>query len=638
MRRISAAVAVALLSTSVAISSATMISGAAFAETAERAAVRNPVITSVIAAVEARLAVEKNDGARNWLSEMEGFYRAPGAKPLWVNEAGLTQAGADAIGELLLADTYGLDRKQFDLPDTTIASDPASLAAAEVRISFAATKYAWHARGGRVDPSDLSLWLDQSPRTLYASDVLANMSKSYDAAAALRAYQPQHPEFEFLRRAYLTERGDISPVAVEQIPTNGPKLAIGDRHPDISIARRRLNIAAADPANDDLFDSPMFRAMQTYMYEAGFGRKRAFDDQVRTALNKTEPNQPGVNRAKLNKMLVNLERWRWMPEKLGTTHIWNNLPEFLSRVIVDDQVIHEERIIVGTPATQTPVFSDVMSHVIFQPEWGVPESIKIRQLLPRLKAGDYSVLDRRDMKVLDDRGRKIEASRIRWAKADIGTVSIVQGSGPGNPLGRLKFIFPNGHDVYMHDTPDKGLFADTERTFSHGCMRLRNPDRYAEVVLGLDRGWTGADVKRQLGVKATTQIDLKRPIPIHITYFTMTADEKGNVASFKDMYGHDKRILDALTGARSVAQIAAADPAMVQKRENKILEESASYIPRSKLSSRSSVKVASIKGLPPSFFGFAPPKLVYAKPPKQYGKPYYLKKPSFNPGFFGYFQ
>ena len=301
-----------------------------------------------------------------------------------------------------------------------------------------------------------------------------------------------------------------------------------------------------------------------------------------------------------------------------------------------------------------------MSHVIFQPEWGVPESIKISQLLPRLKSGDLSVLDRRDMKVIDDRGNKINASRIRWSTADIRKVSIVQGSGSGNPLGRLKFIFPNAHHVYMHDTPDKGLFNDTERTFSHGCMRLRNPDLYAEVVLGLDQGWSGADVKKQIGIKKTTQIDLRNPIPIHVTYFTMLADETGAITSFNDVYGHDRRILDALKGTRTIAQIAAADPALALKRRNQVLEESAAFIPRSKVrtassssksstSSKSSsrpVKVASTKYYAqPSFFGFSPPpsppKVVYAKPakaPKFKFKPFYSKKSSPSPfgSFFGY--
>jgi L,D-transpeptidase YcbB len=627
---------------------------------------RHSAIGSIVEAIDQRLAIEKDAGRRNWLSEMQGFYRVNGAKPLWISATGLTAAGEEAVSEMMMADTYGLDHKQFDLPESAVLADPTALADAEVRISLAAIKYAWHARGGRVDPSDLSLWLDQSPRVVYASDVLDKLANSTDASRVLRGYHPQFPEFENLRRAYLTERGDIAPASVEQMPETGPKMVIGDRHPDMAIVRRRLAVPAANPANEDLFDTPLFKAVQTYMSDNGYGRKRQFDDQVRGALNKSGTfYRPGANRAKLDKMLVNLERWRWMPERLGATRIWNNLPEYKTRVFKDDALIHEERLIIGEPSTQTPVFSDVVSHVIFQPEWGVPESIKISQLLPNLKGGDLEVLDRRNMRLIDDRGNKLNPLKIRWDRADIRKVSIVQGSGPGNPLGRLKFIFPNSHHVYMHDTPDKGLFNDTARAFSHGCMRLRNPDRYAEVLLGLDQGWTGADVKRQLGIKKTTQIDLKSAIPIHITYFTMLADKDGNVTSFNDVYSHDRRILDALKGTRSIKQIAAGDPALALKRQNKILEESAAYIQFSKpgrsVTSRGTI-VYSDGSLPrgytyspprpvkfansrsfsaPSYLGFSPsgPKVVFAKPSKS--KYFYNSKPSrqpsvTNPFNFGY--
>ncbi len=255
-----------------------------------------------------------------------------------------------------------------------------------------------------------------------------------------------------------------------------------------------------------------------------------------------------------------------MPDDMGELHVWNNLPEFLTRVVKNDAVIHEERIIVGKENTQTPVFSDEINHVIFQPEWGVPESIKIRTILPHLRGGDYGVLARRGMAIKDG-NRVISPSRYRWAKTDIRHVPIIQGPGPGNPLGQLKFMFPNGHDVYMHDTPDKHLFNSSERTFSHGCVRVRNPARFAEVILGEIEGWTADDVARQLKVKTTTKIDLSEHIPVHITYFTLWADGSGTLRQFKDMYGHDKRYSEALAG-KSVKLIAARDPALALKKQN----------------------------------------------------------------------
>ncbi len=161
---------------------------------------------------------------------------------------------------------------------------------------------------------------------------------------------------------------------------------------------------------------------------------------------------------------------------------------------------------------------------------------------------------------------------MKWSNVDIRNVPIIQGPGPGNPLGRLKFMFPNHHDVYMHDTPDKHLFESSERIFSHGCIRVRNPERLAEVLLGETKGWSAADVGRQLNVKTTARFDLEQPIPVHNTYFTIWVDPDGTVAQFADVYGHDKRYSEALAG-KSIEMIAARDPALALKKKNDELRE-----------------------------------------------------------------
>jgi murein L,D-transpeptidase YcbB/YkuD len=174
------------------------------------------------------------------------------------------------------------------------------------------------------------------------------------------------------------------------------------------------------------------------------------------------------------------------------------------------------------------------------------------------------------MKIIDSSGRVIRPSRINWAKVDIRRIPIVQGPGPGNPLGRMKFIFPNAHDVYMHDTPDKHLFNASVRTFSHGCMRLRNPQRYAEIILAERRGFTPDDVAQQLSVKDTVKVDLLDHVPVHVTYFTVVPDGHGGLRFLDDIYDHDRRIADAFAGV-PYAKIAARDPALAQLRENQEL-------------------------------------------------------------------
>jgi L,D-transpeptidase YcbB len=571
----------------------------------------SPLTLAIVSQAGAQGALEKDKTVKAWLSEIEGYYRVAGTQPLWVDDIGYTANGLSLADEISRAYTYGLDNAQFQLPDMSAANlGTADLAAAEISLSVAAAKYVWHARGGRVDPSKLSLWLDQAPRGIYASDVLARFAQTQDAAAILRSYHPQHQQFENLRQAYLKERGLVAPDVLVPIAP-GPKVQLGGRHPDVALVRQRLGMNAADPAFDDVLDRRLMGAIRETMYDAGYERKNGIDDDVRLEVSKVNRARPGSNKALIDKMLVNLERWRWMPETMGKLHVWNNLPEFYTRVIKDGTIIHQEKIVIGTAATQTPIFSDSMSHVIFQPEWGVPESIKIRQLLPRLKGRDFSVLDRRNMQLRGPDGKRMSAGRINWSKVNIRDVSIVQGAGSDNPLGRLKFIFPNAHDVYMHDTPSKDLFETTVRTHSHGCIRVKNPDRFAEVILGETEGWTKADVKAQLAKRPTFQVDLKSPVPVHNTYFTVTADADGKVTSIPDVYGHDRRVLDALNG-KSIASIAAADPALALRRQNKILEESVAAIAPPRKARPAAPRVAVAKA--PSIFGnFNKPQPSYLK-------------------------
>jgi murein L,D-transpeptidase YcbB/YkuD len=572
--------------------------------------------TSDLAAIqselETRMDAARDPVERAFLSQINGHYREPDAHLLWVDERGLTTAGETLIEELTNADRYGLDPAAFELPSMPLDTASAEArAAAEADLSVAAVRYAWHARGGRVVGSQLSHWIEADPKTMYAGDVFRSIAAAGgDPAAGLRSFHPQNPQFERLRRAYLEERGDIArpPLPVLQ---PGDRVEAWKRHPDIKIIRQRLGLEASDPDNADLLDKALLRRIRSALNNAGLKSKSFVDDEVRAVINGVTPPERRPNRALLSKYVVNLERWRTMPEQMGAFYIWNNLPEFQTRVVKNGEVVHQERIIIGKPSTQTPVFSDKMDHIIFQPEWGVPESIKIRSLLPNLRGGDYGVLARRGMSIRGQDNRVISPSRFKWSKVDIRDVAIVQGPGPGNPLGKLKFMFPNHHAVYMHDTPDKYLFNSSERTFSHGCIRVRNPDKLAEVLLGEMEGWSASDVARQLKIKSTARIDLQEPIPVYNTYLTTWVNPDGAILQFKDIYGHDKRYSDALAG-KSVKLIAANDPARALKKRNDDLRRNTVGIARAKPKPR--LPKNNVAGLPP----LAPwMKSGLGKPPKK---------------------
>jgi L,D-transpeptidase YcbB len=237
-----------------------------------------------------------------------------------------------------------------------------------------------------------------------------------------------------------------------------------------------------------------------------------------------------------------------MPEDLGAFHVWVNIPEYTIRVVKAGAVIHTERVVVGRPTTQTPVFSDEMEQVIFHPFWGVPDSIKKNEILPSLARGNLGVLERQGLRV-SYRGRDINPATVDWTKADMRKFHVYQPPSANNALGIVKFRFPNKHDVYMHDTPSKGLFNASTRAFSHGCMRVRDPVRLAELVLGHDRGWPASRIAAavQRGPK-DNQVNLVTRLPVHMTYFTVWVDDDGRLKTFADIYGHENRIALAISG------------------------------------------------------------------------------------------
>jgi L,D-transpeptidase YcbB len=584
----------------------------------------SPVAAALRERLSALLKETKPEAERVTLERIDAVYAARRYAPLWAAGGALSAKAVAAITEIGRAGDWGLDPSAFDLPRAPRSDDPHALAAADVQLSRAVLKYAAHARGGRVDPSQLSLWLDQRPRPVDVDVLLPAVAEATEPDTALRRLHPQHPGFERLREAYLALRG--SGTKPRDVIPDGPRLALGDEHPHVAAVRRKLGLEARSGIAE-LYDEELADRLRRFMREATGRRQRddvVIDAKVRALLNKPSKSERDAAPT-LHKILVNMERWRYLPDDLGAFHVWNNLPEFETRIVQNGAVVHQERLVIGKPNTQTPVFSDQMEFVVFNPDWGVPNSIKIKDLLPSLAAGDDSILDRHDMKIVAN-GKVTHPSRIDWRKTDIREVSIVQNPGSSNPLGQLKFMFPNRHDVYMHDTPSKNLFASSERTFSHGCIRVRNPRRLAEIIFAKDRNWTARDISARLQSRIeNNRIELAQPIPVHNVYFTLVADEKGGLKSLSDVYGHDKRMSEALDG-KPVEQIAAADPARRLAKEIAGLAQSGA-----------SGQLA-VRRPPPVRYAIEDP---YGWGPPTYGRPQrrsgygYVPPPRFFPFFFG---
>ncbi len=292
--------------------------------------------------------------------------------------------------------------------------------------------------------------------------------------------------------------------------------------------------------------------------------KHAQFEQLRQALLRTRDNpyEP-VNEQDTQRLIINMERWRWMPSDLGSFHVWNNVPEFITRVSKGGNVIYVEKVIVGQLKYATPFFSAPMRSIVFHPEWVVPETILREDLQPSLqqRSGPFgsntAVLQQHQLRVAY-KGQPIDPNTVDWPNVNIRQYTFIQSPGPHNVLGKFKFNFPNRHAVYMHDTPQRELFAEPVRTLSHGCIRVNQPEQFAALLLAEDKGWSPEQVYSMLD-RGNNAVTLNRTIPVHLTYFTAVADEYGSVRNYTDIYGLDGPMARALFG-NSAASFPPAPP------------------------------------------------------------------------------
>ena len=468
------------------------------------------------------------------------FYEEWRGAPLWVTETGLSEKGRAVFSEVRKADDWGLNSSDFSLPQPPTGNlSPEIAAETEVKITLTVLKYARYARGGRIsDPSRISELLDFTPPVRPAKLVLTDIAATDAPDAYLRSLHPKHEQFEKLRQLLL-------------------KLRSSDR---------RSNKAKLSADNSDRW--------VVYVDDLRGTGPHELDRQ---------PKPEGTS-AEIDRILVNMERWRWLPEDPGSIYVWDNVPEALTRVVKDGKIIYSDRIIVGQPTWPTPSFSAEMKSIVFHPTWGVPDGIKTKELAPILRkssggffgffGGGYSaasVLEAYQLRASVN-GRPVDANSVDWNSIDIRAVSFQQPPGPKNPLGDVKFVFPNKHDVYMHDTPERDLFVRSFRALSHGCMRVEHPRRLAAVLLAEDKGWPEAKVGTLFNGD-TQEVGLSAHIPVHVTYFTAMVDYEGNLRTFRDLYGLDSRVGAALFGRKVRFETTRYDDEQVMSRQPDVHEQ-----------------------------------------------------------------
>ncbi len=353
-------------------------------------------------------------------------------------------------------------------------------------------------------------------------------------------------QLAILQYARFARGGRANPSSLSKIIDQSPSF----RDPKAVL----VEIAATD-APDDYLRSLHPKHEQFHFLRQALLKARGEGDGAKKTRNERD----------IQRILINMERWRWMPEDLGRTFVQNNIPEFMLYVVKDGKRIHADKIVVGLLRYATPIFSADMRTIVFNPEWTVPPTIVRENLLPNLRGGGSwfgggsSILREHGLRVRYN-GRIVDPSSINWSSVNMANIAFTQAPGPTNVLGKLKFLYPNKHIVYMHDTIKRDLFKRTMRAEGHNCIRMADPSKLAEVLLAEDKGWETAKIKDLLDKGDDTAINLDHPFPVHTTYFTAVADADGKVTSFADVYGLDKKVAPALLGT-SVAYVASDDAA-----------------------------------------------------------------------------
>lgn len=421
--------------------------------------------------------------ARKDREALTAYYASARHRPLWIDGGALSSRGRALAETLAGARSEGLDPADYPvarLEPGTAAPTLAELAEAELKLSAAAMLYARDARGGRLEPGRLSGMITPKLDLPSAQTVLSALEASHAPGEALAGFNPAYPGYRALRAKLAEVRANRAAATIEPGPPPSK--------PVRQAAARQIGTRVA-----------------------------------------TDGTAPGPNKAAPSRLegdiVANMERWRWLPTETSANYIVVNIPEFRLRLFESGQVTHLARVATGTTSTQTPLFSGLIQFAVVNPSWYVPPSI-MREHASRM-AEDPTYAGRAGISV------------ARAGKS----VSYRMPPGPRNPLGNIKFMFPNDHAVYLHDTNGRGIFGASQRALSHGCIRLENPFSLGGKIMG--GHWTEARLKSLVG-HGERAIYLEQKLPISLAYFTVWVDESGEVQQFGDLYGHHRRVRMAL--------------------------------------------------------------------------------------------
>lgn len=501
------------------------------------------------------------------------FYKDRQFAPFWVNEQGLNALGKDLPSQLAEARLHGLDPEDYHLRciNATITElnaislsprEPTAQALADLDILMtdAFMIYASHLTTGKVDPESLyPLWFSQKEKANIISG-MNRLVRSKDLAETIKSFAPSHRQYWDLIDAAQQMESIIAAGGWPML-SQGRTLRPGDRDPRVAMLRYRLkasgDLGSSEPdGQPDKLDETVELAVKKFQLRHGLAV-----DGVVGPNTLRELNIPAENRRQ--QILLNLERWRWLPHEWSKNYVIVNTAAFtLSAHRASESL--SMRVIVGKDYQKTPVFSEAMRYIEINPYWNVPHSIAVKEMLPKIKRNP-GYLANNNYQLLSG-GSVINPWHIDWQNISSNNFPgrIRQKPGTRNALGRIKFMFPNRFNVYMHDTPDRHLFQRARRAFSHGCIRVQEPVELALLMLKDDPGWTRERLENAIASGKRRVININSDWMVHILYWTAWVDGLGQLQFCPDIYERDRILWQALnkkTRRATVASSAAVDTA-----------------------------------------------------------------------------
>ena len=467
---------------------------------------------------------------------VETFYAAHNYAPLWIHDGRLTAQAKAAITQLKNAADDGLDAADYPVPEFGTINGAAALADGDVRLTVSVLTYVRHLAVGRIAPARVSAQVEYGDHTPDPDTVLKQLAGTRDADATIESYNPPEKGFRALKDKLADlRRGNASADPEPARIPDGPVIRFGKKDPRVPVLREKLHVRGRD--GDLAYDKALYNAIRALQYRKGLKPTGLVDNHTIAAINGPKPGDLAA------RIRANMERWRWLPRELGPTYVMVNIPDYTLKVVHDGRQVWTTKIVAGKPQTPTPLLAARMQHVIVNPSWYVPQSIIQNELLP-MYASDPQIFDRMGLEV---------------KQGPDGHINVVQPPGAANALGRIKFAFPNKFQVYLHDTPEKKLFAYDKRAFSHGCMRVEDPTKFGEVMLSLAMSGPTPDerqIARMFGQDEKTYNLQKQPM-VYLTYQTVFVDDAGKMHVDEDLYGFDARIHSIMhSDERRVADVA----------------------------------------------------------------------------------